>query len=543
MTRSDLCRRTVFLAIVAGAVFLRLWPYTRNPSLSTDEAQLALNIRDRSVPQLLDRLDFNQGAPPGFLLTLKAAILTFGGSELAFRALPFIAGVLAVGMFYAVARDVVGRQALFIGLALFTTSAPLILFGTTAKPYSVDVLVALVLYFIGIRAAHHRGFQDIAMFGVVGAVSVFVSYPAAFFFSGIALVLAISFWNDRRLLVALGGVTLALAGVLVGAFLIARTALGHLKSSLHLEGAQTYASSNDLEEFLRSSAGVFRYLLGIGHLRAAGIDVGDLIAVVFAILVLVGFVIMSRGSRTDAFLVASPLLVAACAVIGGQYPIYPRTLLFAAPGLIIFVSVALAAVLEARNPAWRFALAPLVIGLLAFVVAPGVKTAIFPSERQALRPVIRLLAERARDDEGVYLYYSTQYGFSYYVRCRCFASSSAAERATRLWPLQRTGGSDQWAPALRSRTPRLVIGRRLGLFAQDQIPDLTRIPRRTAVWIILADMTTKERAPLLGCLDRVGTLRRTVVGADETRAARAYLYVFQPNVRAGLPSAIRAACL
>jgi hypothetical protein len=543
MARSAFCRRAVFVATVGGAVCLRLWPYTKNPSLSTDEAQLALNIMDHSVPQLLHRLDFNQGAPPGFLVALKAAISAFGNGELALRALPFVAAVAAVGVFYAVARDIVGRRALMISLAVFSTSAPLILFGTTAKPYSLDALVALILYFLGIRALRGRGFQDIAMFGAVGAVSVWVSYPAVFFLGGIAIILAIEFRNDRRPLLALGVTSLALAAAFGSSYLIARTALGHLKGSLNLVWIRPFAASQDGEEFLRSSAGAFRYLLGIGHLRAAGIDIGDVVAIIFALLFFAGFGLMFRASRSDSFLVAAPLFIAALGVIGGQYPIYPRTLLFAAPALIIFVSVAIAAVIETRNPAWRFALSPILITLLAFVVAPGIKAAVFPSEREALRPVMKSLVERANDDEGFYVYYQVQYGLRYYVDCRCFASRPAAERATRLWPFRRARGADQWSPAVRSLTPKLVIGRRLGFGVQDQIRDLARIPRRAAVWIILADVTATERALLLGCLNRVGTWRRTIIGADETRAARAYLYLFEPNVSSALPAAVRNACL
>jgi hypothetical protein len=356
------------------------------------------------------------------------------------------------------------------------------------------------------------------------------------------LILAIEFRNDRRPLLALGVTTLALAAVFGGSYLIARTALGHLKASLNLAGVHPFAPSQDLEEFLRSSAGAFRYLLGIGHLRAAGIDIGEVVAIIFAILFLAGFGLMFRASRSDSFLVAAPLFIAALGVIGGLYPIYPRTLLFATPALIMFVSVAIAAIIEAPNTAWRFALWPILITLLAFVVAPGIKAAVFPSEREALRPVMKSLAERAHDDEGLYVYYLAQYGLGYYVDCRCFASRPAAERATRLWPFRRTRGSDQWAPALRSLTPKLVIGRRMGS-VQDQIRDLARLPRRAAVWIILADMTATERALLLGCLNRVGTRRRTIIGADETRAARAYLYLFEPNVSSALPAAVRNACL
>ncbi|HXU32187.1 MAG TPA: hypothetical protein VN851_16580 [Thermoanaerobaculia bacterium] len=55
------------LAILLG-VALRLWQYLANPSLWVDEAALARNVLDRSVPGLFGALDYGQIAPPGFLL-------------------------------------------------------------------------------------------------------------------------------------------------------------------------------------------------------------------------------------------------------------------------------------------------------------------------------------------------------------------------------------------------------------------------------------------------------------------------------------------
>src|SRR5918996_4581189 len=60
--------KLVVPSLIALALALRLTYYLLNPSLSNDEAQLALNIMHRSYGDLFERLDFNQAAPPGFLL-------------------------------------------------------------------------------------------------------------------------------------------------------------------------------------------------------------------------------------------------------------------------------------------------------------------------------------------------------------------------------------------------------------------------------------------------------------------------------------------
>ena len=57
---------------------------------------LALNLVERTPRQLLEPLDWNQGAPAGFLLVAKAAIAVFGASEWALRLVPFIGSLLGL---------------------------------------------------------------------------------------------------------------------------------------------------------------------------------------------------------------------------------------------------------------------------------------------------------------------------------------------------------------------------------------------------------------------------------------------------------------
>jgi hypothetical protein len=63
-----MCRWTLPWLIIGLGIVLRLTQYVFNRSLWYDEANLALNIIDRSVLELFQPLDHDQGAPIGFLL-------------------------------------------------------------------------------------------------------------------------------------------------------------------------------------------------------------------------------------------------------------------------------------------------------------------------------------------------------------------------------------------------------------------------------------------------------------------------------------------
>ncbi|MCX7754677.1 MAG: hypothetical protein N2117_05455, partial [Anaerolineales bacterium] len=90
-------RRSRFLLVAAWGLIglglvLRLRQYLINRSLWLDEAMLALNILHKDVWGLLGRLDYEQGAPVGFLLLEKLVVTLLGDGERALRLLPFLAG-------------------------------------------------------------------------------------------------------------------------------------------------------------------------------------------------------------------------------------------------------------------------------------------------------------------------------------------------------------------------------------------------------------------------------------------------------------------
>ncbi|MDY7021785.1 MAG: hypothetical protein SWJ54_10560, partial [Cyanobacteriota bacterium] len=80
---------TLSIVFVFFGILVRLVQYLHNRSLWFDEANLALNIVNRSYLQLLSPLDNNQAAPPGFLWIEKLSIQLFGNNEYALRLFPF----------------------------------------------------------------------------------------------------------------------------------------------------------------------------------------------------------------------------------------------------------------------------------------------------------------------------------------------------------------------------------------------------------------------------------------------------------------------
>ncbi|MGL4419390.1 MAG: hypothetical protein ACRCZF_01875, partial [Gemmataceae bacterium] len=74
----------------AIGIALRLFVFVRNPPLWIDEAMLGMNILERDYAGLMEPLRLNQGAPLGYLFTLKFLSTFFGSSELALRLPSFV---------------------------------------------------------------------------------------------------------------------------------------------------------------------------------------------------------------------------------------------------------------------------------------------------------------------------------------------------------------------------------------------------------------------------------------------------------------------
>ncbi|HEY9598539.1 MAG TPA: glycosyltransferase family 39 protein, partial [Cyanophyceae cyanobacterium] len=136
--------RRLSWVIISFGILVRLVQYLSNRSLWNDEAALALNIVNKSYLELFKPLDYEQGAPIGFLLVEKLAVQVFGNNEYSLRLFPLLSGIAALLLFYELAKRCISRQAVPIALTLFVGLDYLLYYASEAKQYSTDVAIALL---------------------------------------------------------------------------------------------------------------------------------------------------------------------------------------------------------------------------------------------------------------------------------------------------------------------------------------------------------------------------------------------------------------
>ena len=113
-------------SIIFLGILLRMRHYLFNRCLWVDEVSIALNVINRSFSEFFQALDYNQFAPIGFLVVEKVMVQAFGSSEYVFRALPLIAGIASLFLFYKAAQWFIRPEAIPIAPGLFAISKPLV---------------------------------------------------------------------------------------------------------------------------------------------------------------------------------------------------------------------------------------------------------------------------------------------------------------------------------------------------------------------------------------------------------------------------------
>src|SRR5262249_32805679 len=134
-----------------------------------------------------------------FLLATKCLSTLFGNSEMVLRALPFVSGLSALGLFWLLAARTIAAGAVPIAVVLFAASGPLIYYSSEFKPYSSDVAWTLGLYLLALRI-RRRSFETgpTLLYSLVGACSLWFSNVTVFVLAGTSVVLAWELATRRR---------------------------------------------------------------------------------------------------------------------------------------------------------------------------------------------------------------------------------------------------------------------------------------------------------------------------------------------------------
>jgi hypothetical protein len=407
-------RVAVLVALVLVGIAPRAAALASGRSLWIDEAMLALNLVNRTPAELLAPLDWNQGAPVGFLMASKGAVALFGGSEWALRLVPFLASCAGLIGFAWVARRLLPPGAAVLALALFALSPHLVGYAGECKQYASDAAVAVGLLALALGLLEGKGGRRWLALAAGGAVAVWCAHPAAFVLGGIgtALVARALAARDRGRTIA----ALAVIGCWLASFAACYAlCLRYLSANAYLTGYWT-------DHFLPANAGALTWL--VDHLIAlftvpGGFGGGAVPLGGFAaVLALLGLRELARERWPVAVALLVPVTLVLAASALHKYPFGGRLLLFLVPTAGLLVARGAWALFEAARAKNAFAagaVLALLVGASAWQTLDALRK---PPRHEQLGSVLNDVRSDLRPGDSVYVYYGAVPAFAFYTRDR-----------------------------------------------------------------------------------------------------------------------------
>jgi hypothetical protein len=191
--------RLVLLAMGFG-IACRLTQYLIASSLWYDESFVALNFLQKSFRNLLGPLDWDEAAPPGFLIAEKIIAAALGRSELTLRLLPMIASLAALVCFAALSRRLCKNGAAwFLAVLSFAAWPTAIGHAGMLKHFSFDEFSAAAILMLALQAFENpKSRLWMLLWGITAALAVWFSFAAVFSFFATSLILAGETLRERQ---------------------------------------------------------------------------------------------------------------------------------------------------------------------------------------------------------------------------------------------------------------------------------------------------------------------------------------------------------
>lgn len=399
--------------LLIGAAF-RLSQYLANRSLWYDEAMLTLNIINRSFSELAQPLDYDQGAPLGFLLIEKVLTVLLGNTEYALRIFPLICGLASIWAMYILAKRLfVEHVAVIAAVVLFACTDRLIYYASEVKQYSSDVLICLLLLQV---TAHNLdqnpSNQRFVLLAVLGTAGLWISHPALFILAGAVATLGIHFiaGRDWRSLIKLGYVAAIWCVSVFGLYFIS---LRELSANRFMLRFWSFAFMplppwRDWGWFIARLHSVIGEFLGLP-------------TKIIVPLLIVGVISISARRWQYGLMLLLPILLTLIASALRKYPFHGRLLLFLVPNILLIIAESIGRMNSAFNRLKRLTWMglPVALGILAWVAvipAYGATRHLWrPRLVGEIKPILSYLSHQGRRNDLLYVYWSAVPAFEYYL--------------------------------------------------------------------------------------------------------------------------------
>ncbi len=500
--------------IIALGIGLRLDQYLFNRSLWLDEAFFAVNFLHRDFWTLLQLpLDYSHShiAPPAFMLITQLFIELFGNFDYVLRIYPLICGILSVIAFYILARVSISPTAVPIAVFFFAISDTLIIYSSDFKQYSSDVLISIILLWLGVTWQQlELTRQRAILLTILGVTIVWFSHPAAFILATIGSYWGLQFSWQRRWRELATMVLIAITWLMSVAVMYKFISNGGINSSPIGEWLIVFwhelrqgfmpapLSVASWEWTIEKVSSIFNYPANLGLTK----DTADLPVILF----LFGCFALIAKKRQLLYFTLTPIALTLILSYFRAYPFADRLLLFLLPLLYLVIAEAISQL--------RISIADYPrLWITYFVQIALVITLVYPLdsisqryEKQQIKPLLAYLQTHKQPQDKIYLYhwvepvfryYAPQYGFNYHV---CHPISPA--------PVQPFIKEVDYYRQKLAMQPvdineiNCFLG--VGEFFQQSLPDLVKLQGQGRVWFLFSHYFEHEKNQFLQYLDSIG---------------------------------------
>lgn len=489
--------------ILALGVIFRLRQYLNDRSLWLDEAFITLNILNRSYLDLLSKLDFNQGAPAGFLIVEKFLIQIFGNSEFTLRFFPLLCGILSLFLFYNLLKSNFGNYVTLIALTLFSFLDPLIYYSSEVKQYSGDVFFTLLLFqFIN----KELNFKNSIIFGILSAISIWFSYPAIFIsISMILCFLLVDLKKNQKVLVSL-----IISGI--SFYFIYMLQLGNLNTnSINFFHESCFMPLPPTFSWFKAIfSQIFIFLKLVMFYIPQGMFVLGILALFY------------KNKKIFWFFIA-PFIIVFFVSTFKIYPVIHRLTLFLSPLILVFTAYGLSVFLEnKRKPIY---LTGLIITQLLLIppIILSIKNFIKPEPVQEIKMSLDFINKNKSDRDIIYIYHSAQYAFKHY------APKFGFYGGFDLDPDEYKSAPDLKRNYYIKNYNPIIIGITSYEDKNKYFEEIKTIKienKGKRIWFLFSHVSKNEKSFYLNCLDKVGKRILSFEVPGYFEGSSAYLYSF-----------------
>lgn len=402
--------------IICFGIAVRLVQYFYNRSLWADEAVLALNIVNRSYLELLQPLDYDQGAPFGFLIVEKLAIQIFGNNEYALRLFPLLSGIMSLLLFYQLAKRFLRGYAVPIGLAFLASLYYLIYYATELKQYSSDVAVALFSCLLVTEIFRKRlSIKKVILFSVLGALTIWFSHPAIFVLAGFGGSYLLNYIFTKKINKN-KNVKLFRVLIIYSTWLFS-FGLFYFVSVQSLNKNQTLMTSwSGRNAFPASIFDIIWVFDAFGRFFYLPLDFRGLMDGVAIFAFVIGCISLFRRQKENLLILLSPLIVAFFAAYLQKYPFSGRLVLFLIPFFVLLIAEGVhSLIIKTRSKPAFIAGIILLISLLFQPITKAGNLLINPIQNEEIKQVLNYVKSKEQPSDTIYVFQRGQYQFLYYA--------------------------------------------------------------------------------------------------------------------------------